>query len=351
MDVGINLFPAVGPQDKPADQFYDEALRLAECADALGYHHVKAVEHHLSPYGGYSPDPVALLSAIAVRTERIRLVTGAVIPAFSHPIRLASRLAQLDNLSKGRLDVGFGRAFLPLEFEAFQVPMAQSRARFEETVAACSRLWQEQDVVWEGEFHQFGPVTTYPRPYQRPHPPVFVAATSSLESVVAAGRAGRHLMLVPAVASGPEQIRQVIGAHRSAWEQAGHPVGAAQVHLTYSCCVAERRAEAVELAQELERSYLVRLLDAAGSMERADQEQYPGYRDAVKHLGEQDFSEALAANKILAGTPQEVRGQVRTLRAWFGDAVTLSLVFTYGTLPYAAAERSLRLFAGQVRGA
>nr|BFF03012.1 hypothetical protein GCM10020241_46870 [Streptoalloteichus tenebrarius] len=182
MRFGINLPPNVSPAEKDGAQVFEEFLQLSELAEELGYHHVKTVEHYFTHYGGYSPDPVTFLAAVAARTSRIRLVTGAVLPVFSHPLKLAGKLAMLDNISRGRLDVGFGRAFLPDEFEAFQIPMDESRERFDEGVEACRRLWAEEDVVWAGRFHQFGPVTMLPRPYQRPHPPTLVATARTPES-------------------------------------------------------------------------------------------------------------------------------------------------------------------------
>jgi ABC-type nitrate/sulfonate/bicarbonate transport system substrate-binding protein len=105
---GVGFFPDGGPDRISARQYYDEALALAERADALGYDSLKMVEHHFTSYGGYSPDPAVFLAACAQRTRRIRLVTGAVLPAFNHPLKLAGQLAMLDALSGGRLDVGGG---------------------------------------------------------------------------------------------------------------------------------------------------------------------------------------------------------------------------------------------------
>ena len=113
MKFGVGFFPDGGPDRISARQYYDEALALAERADALGYDSLKMVEHHFTSYGGYSPDPAVFLAACAQRTRRIRLVTGAVLPAFNHPLKLAGQLAMLDALSGGRLDVGVARAFMP----------------------------------------------------------------------------------------------------------------------------------------------------------------------------------------------------------------------------------------------
>jgi len=99
MKFGIGFFPVFDPSKKSAATYYEETIHLAELADRLGFDHVQTVEHYGSGYGGYSPDPVTLLAAIAARTERIRITTGAVIPAFIHPLKLAGKLAMLDNLS------------------------------------------------------------------------------------------------------------------------------------------------------------------------------------------------------------------------------------------------------------
>ena len=121
MQFGIQFFPDVGPQHKPADQYFREALALVDQAEPLGYSHVRIVEHHFHYYGGYSPNPCVFLAAAAARTNRMRLVTGAVLPAFNNPLKLAGEIGMLDAISGGRLDVGFARAFLPHEFRRFGV--------------------------------------------------------------------------------------------------------------------------------------------------------------------------------------------------------------------------------------
>src|SRR5215813_13682855 len=92
MEVGINFFPDVRPEEKHADAYFDECLRLVSQADELGFHHVRIVEHYFERYGGYSPNPITFLSAASQRSRRIKLITGAVLPAFNHPLKLAGRL-------------------------------------------------------------------------------------------------------------------------------------------------------------------------------------------------------------------------------------------------------------------
>src|SRR5437764_18089 len=151
MKFGLNFFPSFRASDSSTAEYFAQCLRLAERADQLGFHSVKTVEHYFYDYGGHSPNPVVFLAAVAARTQRIRPITGAVIPAFNHPIKLAAELAALDNLSNGRLDVGFGRAFIPKEFEVFGVSMDESRARFEEGIDIVTRLWTEDRVSYDGK--------------------------------------------------------------------------------------------------------------------------------------------------------------------------------------------------------
>ena len=186
MRFGLNFFPSFRLQDMSTAEYYALGLRLSERADELGYASVKTVEHYFHDYGGHSPNPIVLLSAIAARTRRIRLITGAVIPAFNHPIKLAAELAMLDNISNGRLDAGFGRAFIPKEFDVFGVSMDESRARFEEGIDIITRLWTEERVSYEGKFHRFHDVRLMPRPVQKPHPPIWIAAVA-IEGIVHLG--------------------------------------------------------------------------------------------------------------------------------------------------------------------
>ena len=100
MQFGINFFPSFRKEDSSTADYYDQCLRLAVRADELGYHSVKTVEHSFFDYGGHSPNPCVFLSAIAARTKRIRLITGAVIPAFRNQANLGGYLAPLRNIQR-----------------------------------------------------------------------------------------------------------------------------------------------------------------------------------------------------------------------------------------------------------
>src|SRR6185437_8324553 len=98
------------------------------------YATIRIVEHHFHWYGGYSPNPLLFLAAAAQRTKQARLVTGAVLPVFNNPLKLAGEIAMCDAIARGRLDVGFARAFLPHEFRKFGISMDESFARFSEGI-------------------------------------------------------------------------------------------------------------------------------------------------------------------------------------------------------------------------
>ena len=107
MQFGVQFFPAVDHTDKSAADYYAESLAIAEEAECLGFTHARTVEHYFNRYGGYSPNPIVFLSAASQRTKTIRLVTGAVLPVFNHPFKLAGEIGMLDGISSGRFDVGF----------------------------------------------------------------------------------------------------------------------------------------------------------------------------------------------------------------------------------------------------
>ena len=121
MQFGVQFFPDVKPEEKSAADYFRDSLAIAEAADRIGYTHVRIVEHYFHYYGGYSPNPIVFLAAAAMRTTNARLVTGAVLPIFNNPLKLAGEIAMLDGISGGRLDVGFARAFLPHEFRRFGI--------------------------------------------------------------------------------------------------------------------------------------------------------------------------------------------------------------------------------------
>src|SRR5436309_10157678 len=287
MKFGIDYFPDVHPDRVSGQQYFADVLDLAEEADRLGYDSVKIVEHYFTSYGGYSPDPCVFLAACSQRTRRLRMVTGAVLPVFNHPLKLAGQLTMLDAISGGRLDAGFARAFMPYEFDAFGISMDESRARFEEGIEAITRLWTEETVTFEGKFHRFKNVTSLPRPTQQPHPPIWVAAVVTPESFVWTGARGYSRMVVPYLGEHHE-LAEKLQLYRQAYRDHGHEArkGPGEVMMVLHLFVAPTRKEAREECQPYMEQYLRNFRRSAKAWTGRQSGQYKPYSagaDAQRH--------------------------------------------------------------------
>jgi alkanesulfonate monooxygenase SsuD/methylene tetrahydromethanopterin reductase-like flavin-dependent oxidoreductase (luciferase family) len=343
---GINFFPSFRPEDSTTADYYDQCLRLATRADELGYNSIKTVEHSFYDYGGHSPNPCVFLSAVAARTKRIRLITGAVIPAFHHPAHLGGELAMLDNMSKGRLDAGFGRAFLPKEFEVYGVPMSESRDRFQEAIGIIKRLWTEDRVTVKGKFWQFDDVHLMPRTVQKPHPPIWIAAISSEESFAYAAKNGFNLMIVP-YAGKPGALQEFVKTYRKLWAQSGHKPGAEQIQVAQFCYVAEKSDEARRGFERICKRYLETFGDAVQSWKGRNESDYPGYDKMVASILATTPDKIVAQGGAFVGSPDEVAAQVKQCIDSFGP-IEPSMQLNFGGSSDAEAFRTLELLATKV---
>jgi len=345
MDFGINFFPSIGPAVKQASEYFAEALTLASLGDELGYEHIRTVEHHLNPYGGYSPNPMVFLSAVARRTRRLRLVTGAVLPIFNSPLKLAGEIGMLDAISRGRLELGFARAFLPHEFKAFNRRLDESHARFTEAVEQIRHLLSEEDVSSDGQFHVFRNVTSLPRPTQQPHPPIWIAAFASPESFEEAGRGGFYLMGI--LINGPK-MAELMGIYREAWKSAGHP-GEGRLMLSFAMYCALSSEEASSIAEPALNGYLAALVNAASAWtEGVVSADYPGYDKMIARLKQEDFRTQREQGIAWVGTPGEISDMITDYQDKVGRFESASMQVNFYDLPFDNAAASMRLFAEQV---
>ncbi|HUC10684.1 MAG TPA: LLM class flavin-dependent oxidoreductase, partial [Stellaceae bacterium] len=172
---------------------YARALERIEIMDRTGYDAVWLAEHHFSDFS-VCPSVHMVGVAAAARTRRLRIGTGVSLAPFYHPLRLAEEVALLDILSGGRVNWGAGRGFARVEFEAFGVPPEESTARFRETVEVVLRAWTDAPLHFAGTHFHFDGIEVLPKPMQRPHPPVWLAASSEAAIDWAAGRGFSILM-------------------------------------------------------------------------------------------------------------------------------------------------------------
>ena len=345
MEFGIQFFPDIGPETKSAADYFAECLHLVGLCDELGYANVRTVEHYFHPYGGYSPNPIVFLTAAAMRSKKARLITGAVLPAFNNPLKLAGEIAMLDAISGGRIEVGFARAFLPHEFARFGVSVDESRARFDEGVQQVRDLLERENVASDGRFHKYPATTSLPRPTQLPRPPFWVAALATKDSFVKAGENGYHVMAIP-MAGG--QMGELIAAYRAAWKAAGHP-GQGKMMLAFHMLAAASNAEAARIARDPLNRYLKSLVAAASDWTTGtSSKDYPGYDKIIEALGRETFESQVEKGAAWVGDPATIRDNIVKYHAQVGGFESASLQVNFNTVGLKDAEASMRLFARDV---
>ena len=349
MKHGISLLPDCRPARRTPASYFADIMRIAEIADDLGYGYVKMTEHYMKDYGGYCPSPLTYLAAVAVRTSQIRLMTGGIQASFHHPIQIAAQTAMVDAISSGRMDVGFARAWLPYEFEAFGVPLDESRARFADTLLAVRRLWTEETVTEKGEFFAYQDVTSLPRPTQQPHPPVWVAAVRSRQSFSWIAEQGFGLLVTPPPKL-DELIRtaEMVQVYLETFADAHGQRGAQpRVALSVPLYVAPTDDEAWATAGPALREYLEVWGEAADSWSGASSVDYPSYGaigEAMRHL---DLADLRRAGTAVVGSPRTALEQIAELRKLLSVDTFLWQV-DFGGQTLATMEPSVRLFASTV---
>ncbi|UBU15554.1 LLM class flavin-dependent oxidoreductase [Nonomuraea gerenzanensis] len=225
-------------------QAFQNVIDQVVLGDRLGCEAAWFVEHHFTRGFSHSSAPDLVLAAISQRTERIRLGLGVVLLPFQSPIRTAERVATLDILSGGRVEFGTGRGASPLEYQAFQRPFEKSRQIWEDSLEATLAIWQAdgEPVSRSNEFFEIPDVAVYPRPAQRPHPPVWVASTS-LEGYLAAARHGYNLLGMTML-KGIDDVAADIAKYRECLSEHGFDPDTRRVALMIPWYVAPTRDEA-----------------------------------------------------------------------------------------------------------
>jgi len=169
---------------------YRNAIAQAEAADRAGFHYCWLTEMHFFREIGHSPCPEMIHAAIAERTERIRLGFAVLLVTANSPFMIAERVASLDVLSQGRVDFGFGRGSSPYMVEPFGVVQETSRAVAREAMTAIIEMFEQESFPgFKGVHFDLPARHVVPRPVQRPHPPLWVAA-SNLDTYETAARLG-----------------------------------------------------------------------------------------------------------------------------------------------------------------
>ncbi len=165
------------------------SLEQIELADRLGYDYAWEVEHHFLEEYSHSSAPEVFLGAASQRTKQIRLAHGIIQLTTNHPARVAERVSTLDLLSHGRVELGIGEGSSITELHPFDRKFRDKRSVWEDAVRALIPMFGDKACEYHGEHFDFPLRNVLPKPYQKPHPPLWVAC-SQLDTIEMAGRRG-----------------------------------------------------------------------------------------------------------------------------------------------------------------
>jgi len=181
-------------RDPTARDPYAATFELARIGEEAGFEGATTGHHHFMP--GIMSDPLTFLGAVAARTETLRVGTGIFQLPLHHPVQVAEQVATIDEMSGGRISLGVGLGWWPLEYEVFGATFRERGALMEEALTILKLVWSQEDVAFDGRFHSFPELTVYPRPIQQPHPPLWVAGVADA-AVQRAARLGDAWMCGP----------------------------------------------------------------------------------------------------------------------------------------------------------
>ena len=319
---------------------------LARIAEEEGFDTATIGHHHFMP--GNMADPLTFMASVAARTERLRVGTGIFQLPVHNPVRVAEQVATIDQVSGGRISLGVGLGWWPLEYEVHGSVFAERGARMEEALAILRLVWTTENTAFDGRFWSFPELTVHPRPVQHPHPPLWVAGVAD----VAIDRAAR---LGDAWLCGPVQSISKAEAMLAVYRQA------CERHRTTPAWILRRYAWIAPTRAEVEEDVLPAYVD--GLMEHwresvEDEEEKALF--ARVDAGEAVSAAEIASDRLLWGSPDDIITQIQRYVAATG-ADHVHAAFGAG-LPGGASDRAsmgefethtamIRLFGREVIGA
>jgi len=348
MHWGLFYLPSSLP-DTPAQgaERFRSVVEQVRYAEEMGFEAVWLAEHHFQAFGGVFASTPVIGAAIAQNTRSIRIGPAVVLLPYHNPIRIAEDYATLDLLSNGRLEFGVGHGFVKWEALNFGIALDELRERFRENLEVVLKVWTQPSFSHKGRFFECSNLSVWPRPLQQPHPPVWMAATTTVESFEYSGQQGHHLMLIP-YRHDVEDMRLKVEAYLAARQAAGHDPSTARILSAYHIYVGEDAAEARSSGLTGIMEY-IRAAASAHALtpnigEPESFRSHQAQRDEMRKLG---FNDLVARNRVVVGSAAEVREQLRYLcdRLYLTDVAGL---FALGGLTDVQVRSSMRRFVEEV---
>jgi alkanesulfonate monooxygenase SsuD/methylene tetrahydromethanopterin reductase-like flavin-dependent oxidoreductase (luciferase family) len=358
MDFGL-LFEMQVPKPWTAtteSQAYWNSIEQLRTAEQCGFTHAWAVEHHFREEFSHMGAPEVWLAAAAQHTERIRLGHGVVLlpTPFNHPVRVAERIGALDILSRGRVEFGTGRSIAELEIGGFGIDPGDTRGMWSDSVQFLQKLWTsgEELVEFSGEYVTVPPRKVFPRPVQRPHPPMWMAATSP-PSYTLAGDYGLGVLAF-GMAVDKDAMGRRLAEWRAAMASTTREISAKneQAAVFMMCFCAPTDAEAKQICEEAFVQYLDVTVEhfLRWGEKRELPPGYEWYAKALKQgearSGKMKFDYLIENGMVLVGSPDTITETIKGFRDV--GATQMLTAMQLGKIAHERVLESIRLFGKEV---
>jgi alkanesulfonate monooxygenase SsuD/methylene tetrahydromethanopterin reductase-like flavin-dependent oxidoreductase (luciferase family) len=329
------------PEGRQEVELYDELLAQIAAAEDLGFDAVWLAELHFHRRFSILSAPLLAAAAAAQRTQRLRLGIAVNVLPLHQPVRLAEEGAVLDVLSHGRLDFGVGRGHpFPGVYDNFHISPAESRTRFTEALDILIGAWMHEPFGYEGQHFKVHDVAVVPRPVQKPHPPIFVAAGSP-ETYPATGQRGLGI-LVPGHVQPIAALQDHLAVYRQAGREAGHE---ARLRVTYLIPI--YLAERQQQAEADPEPHVMYYYDVLGRLLSGEfPESYQRYGESRRRLGTLTY-EDIRRERAIFGDPAYCLERLQQIRETLGIQQLMGWM-NIGGLPHDKVLQSMRLFAEHV---
>ena len=335
---------------------FREAFSLVDEAEENGLDGVWLAERHFAAPKGPTDAlgtgipsivsvPLVLASAIAARTQRLRIGMAVAVLPLCHPIRMAEEAATVDQISQGRLDFGIGRSGFARVYEGYGIPYSESRERFQESLDVILKCWTQHEFSHQGKYFTFNDVCVVPKPYQKPHPPLRMAATTQ-DTFPQVGKRGLPIF-VGLRGFDVTEVAHHLSVYREAWRAEGHP-GDGDVYLRIPVYVAETAERAASEPEASTMKSYRRLADtfskSAGGQGTTNSEERAIRAQRLSNVSYAD----LIQDRLAYGTPEVVAGRLKQLTEILGLSGVVIEPNVGGGIPADQMFNSVRLFAHEV---
>ena len=323
---------------------FDESLAQMKAAEDFGFDAVWLAEIHFQKDRSVLAAPLIIASALAACTRRVKIGIAVQVLPLSHPLRLAEDVATVDHISKGRLEFGVGRSGLPGHYQGFNIPYSESRDRFLETLEILHKAWTQERFSHQGKYFQFQDVCIMPKPYQKPHPPIRIAATTP-ETYPMVGRMGAPVFVAVRTVSITD-LQRHLPAYQAAWTASGRS-GRGDVGMSVPLYVAETTRQAHEEPEASTMHFFRSISKALKKSDGATAQTAAAREERATRLSEISYDEILAEYAVF-GTPDAVVDKLLALRESMGFSTVSAWMNPGGQIPNERVLKSMRLFAERV---